>query len=102
MHNLIKTRGSNGFESHPFERAAATTLLAGEAFHEEVVTEGGSRYLRYATPVPVVMNKCLMCHPSWEGNTGNIGSLSYRVPLIDSWLRSRGRLDPRGRLALLA
>lgn len=66
-----------------FERAAAEKLLAGEAFYEEVVTSDGSRSLRYATPVPVVMEKCVMCHPSWEGNTGNIGTLSYTVPLIN-------------------
>ena len=66
-----------------FEKAAAAKLLANEAFHEEVVTENGRRFLRYATPVPVVMPKCLMCHPSWEGNSGNVGALSYKVALID-------------------
>jgi hypothetical protein len=66
-----------------FERAAAAKLLAGAAFHEETATENGTRYLRYATPVPVVMEKCVMCHPSWKGNSGNVGSLSYKVPLID-------------------
>jgi hypothetical protein len=69
--------------SDDFERTAAAKLLAGEAFHEEVVTENGSQYLRYATPIPVVMPKCLMCHPGWEGNSGNVGSLSYKVPLVD-------------------
>jgi hypothetical protein len=66
-----------------FEKAAAAALLAGEGSHEEVVTEAGRRYLRYATPLPVVMEKCLMCHPTWQGNTGSIGSLSYKVALID-------------------
>lgn len=66
-----------------FESAAAAMLLAGEASHEEVVTEDGTDYLRLATPVPVVMEKCVMCHPTWEGNTGNIGALSYKVPLIE-------------------
>ena len=66
-----------------FEREAAMQLLAGEAFHEEVVTEGGARYLRYATPVPVVMEKCVMCHATFQGNAGAIGSLSYKVPLIE-------------------
>jgi hypothetical protein len=66
-----------------FERAAAKKLLAGGNVHEELVTEGETRYLRYATPIPVVMPKCLMCHPGWEGNSGNVGSLSYKVRLID-------------------
>jgi hypothetical protein len=66
-----------------FEEAAAARLVTGGAFHEAVVTENGTQYLRYATPLPVVMPKCLMCHPSWKGNTGNVGSLMYKVRLID-------------------
>ena len=66
-----------------FEKTAAQKLLAGEKFHEQVVTDKGKEYLRYATPIPVVSTKCLMCHPSWKGNSGNVGSLSYKVPLID-------------------
>ena len=74
---------SDNAPADDFERAAAKKLLAGGTVHEEVVTENGTRYLRYATPVPVVLPKCLMCHPSWEGNAGNVGSLSYKVALID-------------------
>jgi len=66
-----------------FERTAKTKLLAGETSHEEVVTEGGKRYLRYATAVPVVMEKCVMCHESYRNNKGAIGSLAYKVPLIE-------------------
>ena len=66
-----------------FEKAAATRLLAGDASHETVVSEKGTDYLRYATPVPVVMAKCVMCHPTYKGKTGNIGSLMYKVPLIN-------------------
>ena len=66
-----------------FETAAAAALLAGGSSHEEVVTDAGNESLRLATALPVVMEKCVMCHPSWEGNTGSIGALSYTVPLID-------------------
>lgn len=66
-----------------FEREAKTKLLAGEASHEAVVTESGKRYLRFATPVPVVMEKCVMCHESYKGNDGIIGTLAYKVPLIE-------------------
>ena len=66
-----------------FESAAAKRLRAGEASHEAVVTENGKQYLRYATPIPVVMEKCVMCHPSWKGEMGNVGSLMYKVPMID-------------------
>jgi hypothetical protein len=69
--------------SDAFEQAAAKKLLAGEAGHEEVVEKGGKRYLRAATGVPVVMEQCVMCHPDWKGNKGNVGALSYTVPVIE-------------------
>jgi hypothetical protein len=69
--------------SDAFEQAAAKKLLAGEAGHEEVVEKGGKRYLRVATGVPVVMEQCVMCHPTWKGNKGNIGALSYTIPVIE-------------------
>lgn len=66
-----------------FESAAGKRILAGEASHEAVVAENGKQYLRYATPLPVVMEKCVMCHPQWKGEKGNVGSLMYKVPMID-------------------
>lgn len=66
-----------------FEKAAAAKLRAGEASHETVVTEKGQEYLRYATPLPVVMEKCAMCHPSWKGSKSVVGSLMYKVPMIN-------------------
>ena len=68
---------------YTFEQAAAKKLLAGEAGPEEVVEKGGKRYLQPATGVPVVMEQCLMCHPTWKGNKGNIGALSYTVPVVE-------------------
>ena len=69
--------------SDEFEQAAAKKLLAGEAWHEEVVEKGGKRYLRVATGIPVVMEKCVMCHANFKGNKGNIGALSYTVPVVE-------------------
>ena len=69
--------------SDAFEKAAAKQLVGGKAEYEEVVEKGGKRYLRVATGVPVVMEKCLMCHAEWKGNKGNIGALSYTVPVIE-------------------
>lgn len=69
--------------SDAFEKAAAKKLLAGEAAQEEVVEKGGKRYLRAATGVPVVSEKCIMCHENFKGNKGNIGALSYTVPVIE-------------------
>ena len=66
-----------------FEQAAAKKLVAGQTPDEEVVEKGGKRYLRVATGIPVVAEKCIMCHENFKGNKGNIGALSYTVPVIE-------------------
>ncbi len=65
-----------------FEETAKKKLLAGNTPYEQVVKKFGKRYLRIATPVPVVMEKCIMCHANFKGNKGNIGALSYTIPLL--------------------
>jgi hypothetical protein len=66
-----------------FEQAAAKKLIAGQTPDEEVVEKGRKRYLRVATGIPVVAEKCIMCHANFKGNKGNIGALSYTVPVIE-------------------
>lgn len=66
-----------------FEQAAAKKLLAGQTPDEEVVEQGRKRYLRVATGIPVVSENCLMCHANFKGNKGNVGALSYKVPVIE-------------------
>ena len=66
-----------------FEKSAKKHLLAGKSSHEAVVTKNGKRFLRVATSVPVVMEKCVMCHANYKGVEGPIGSLSYTVPMIE-------------------
>ena len=63
-----------------FEQAAIKKILKGEAYYDEVVTEEGKKYLRAATVVPVVNDKCVLCHP---GNKVGavLGAISYRIPL---------------------
>jgi hypothetical protein len=64
-----------------FETEAIEKLLAGESFVEQVVEEDGQRYYLAATVVPVVMEKCVMCHSHYadvpEGQA--IGAISYRL-----------------------
>jgi hypothetical protein len=66
-----------------FEKSAVKALKGGKAYVEEVVQIDGKPHLRAATPVPVVMKKCVMCHPHYadvkEGEA--IGILSYIVPI---------------------
>ncbi|MGH6839003.1 MAG: c-type heme family protein [Methylocella sp.] len=64
-----------------FEQAAAKKLIVGQTPDEEVVKKGGKRYLRVATGIPVVGEKCIMCHENYKGNKGNVGALSYTVPV---------------------
>lgn len=66
-----------------FEKKAQEVLLGGAASHEEVITKDGKQYLRMATAVPVVMDKCVMCHANFKDKKGAIGSLSYTMPLLD-------------------
>lgn len=66
-----------------FEKAAIAALKSGKSGYEQVVEKEGKRFLRSATPIPVVSKKCIMCHDNYakakEGEA--IGSLSYTIPI---------------------
>jgi hypothetical protein len=55
-------------------------LLDGKDYYEEVATRDGKHYLRAATPIPVVMEKCTLCHDNYKGKKV-IGALGYTLPL---------------------
>jgi hypothetical protein len=67
----------------PFDIAAIKSLKAGETFIDQVIRRDGKRYLRAATPIPVVMEKCIMCHENYRNAKQGepIGILSYTVPI---------------------
>ena len=67
--------------SDDFEKAAIKELKSGKPYYEQVVEKGGKRYLRAATPIPVVMKKCTLCHPNYEqAKAGEpIGALGYTL-----------------------
>jgi len=64
-----------------FEKEAIKQLKSGKATFEKVEARKDGRYLRIATPVPVVLKKCAMCHEHYskvkEGEP--IGALSYTI-----------------------
>ncbi len=64
-----------------FEKEAIKRLKANEPYYDQVVEKDGKRYLRAATPIPVVMDKCILCHENYRGNKGVIGSLAYTLPI---------------------
>lgn len=66
-----------------FEKTAVRALVDGKSTSEAIVEKDGKRFLRVATPVPVVMEKCTMCHEHYKGNKGIIGALSFTVPILD-------------------
>ncbi|TWU62212.1 DUF3365 domain-containing protein [Crateriforma conspicua] len=96
---LFKTMKDNGFhevrlldatgdpydpDNEPktdFEKKAVKALLDGKPIYEKIVKEGDKRFLLSATPIPVVMDKCVMCHGQYEGVEGPIGALGLKIPL---------------------
>ncbi len=62
-----------------YEKKAIKAILAGAEVYEEVVKEGDKTFLLSTTPVPVVMDKCVDCHSSYEGQKGAIGALGLRL-----------------------
>jgi len=64
-----------------FEKKAVKALLEGKPIYEEVVTEDNKRFLLSATPIPVVMQKCVLCHSHYEGVKGPIGALGLKIPV---------------------
>jgi hypothetical protein len=64
-----------------FEKAAVAALKSGKQTYEELVNKDGKRFLRVATPIPVVMKKCTLCHPAYEKAPAGqaIGALGYTI-----------------------
>ena len=68
-----------------FEKDAVKQILGGKPATDTVVEEGDSKYLLAATAIPVVMEKCIMCHENYRSVAKGqaIGVLSYKVPILD-------------------
>lgn len=63
-----------------FEKRALRKLADGEKYFSEVGRKNNRHVLRAATPVPVVMQQCIRCHPGHkEGEL--LGALVYEVPI---------------------
>jgi hypothetical protein len=66
-----------------FDKEGIRQMKLGKAFYERVERRDGKSYLRAMTPVPVVMDKCIMCHENYKmAKPGEaIGALTYKVPI---------------------
>lgn len=64
-----------------FDREAIKQLKSGKGYYDAIESKDGKKYLRAATPVPVVMKKCVMCHAHYaDAKEGEpIGLLSYTL-----------------------
>jgi hypothetical protein len=73
-----------------FDRQGIKQLKAGKEFHDEVVFKDGKPYLCAITPVPVVMEKCVLCHAHYKNAKKGepIGALSYTVPVLSAAART--------------
>ena len=66
-----------------FEKNAAKELKSGKAYVDQVEKRDDGRYLRAATPIPVVLPKCAMCHEHYkQAKQGEpIGIPSYTLKI---------------------
>jgi hypothetical protein len=66
-----------------FDKEGIKQLKSGKASYDQVIHKDGKPYLRAITPVPVVMDKCIMCHENYKkAKKGEpIGALTYTVPI---------------------
>jgi hypothetical protein len=75
--------GAANVAEDDFDKEGVKQLKAGKAYYEQLIQEGGKPYLRAITPVPVVMDKCVLCHENYKGvKKGEpVGALTYTVPV---------------------
>lgn len=83
-----------------FEKRAIKALVSGKAWYEEEEKREGVNHLRVATPIPVVFEKCVMCHDNYadvpKGQA--IGALTYTVPIdgkLMTELAKKGRVKSK-------
>jgi hypothetical protein len=73
----------NNVAKDQFDKDGVAALKSGKDFFDRVVVKDGKPHLRAITPVPVVMDKCIMCHENYRGVGKGvpIGALTYTVPI---------------------
>ena len=66
-----------------FDKDGIRAIKGGKSFYDRVVMKDGKPRLRAMTPVPVVMDRCILCHENYRGvKKGEaIGALTYSVPI---------------------
>jgi hypothetical protein len=75
--------GRSNVAKDDFDKEGIKQLLAGKDYYDQIVEKEGKSYLRAITPVPVVMEKCTMCHENYKKvkKGAPVGALTYTVPI---------------------
>jgi hypothetical protein len=75
--------GADNVARDDFEKEGIKQLKAGKDFYEQLMQKGGKTYLRAITPIPVVMDKCILCHENYRGVKKGVpvGALTYTMPV---------------------
>lgn len=76
---------SDNIAKSAFEKEMISKLTGENNYFDTIVRKDGKRYLEAITQVPVVMEKCTLCHDNYKsvkpGET--VGAISYRIPIDD-------------------
>ena len=75
---------SDNVANDDFEKQAVEKIKRGEVFVEAIERDTNGKFvLRAMTPVPVVLEKCSMCHDHYKQVKAGvaIGAISYAVPI---------------------
>ncbi len=66
-----------------FEKSAISQLVAGKDYVDQTTIRDGRAILQAATPIPVVMSKCVMCHDNYADVPSGqaIGALTYEIAI---------------------
>jgi hypothetical protein len=64
-----------------FEKNGVQAMKGGKQYYEQLEEANGKSYLRAMTFVPVVMDRCILCHANYkDAKKGEaIGAISYRL-----------------------
>ncbi len=72
--------GADNVPRDDFEKAAMKEMLAGKATFEKVEVVDGVPQLRTMTILPMVMEKCILCHDNYRDKK-IVGGVAYIVPI---------------------
>ena len=66
-----------------YEKRGVVQIKKGKAYHDEVEQKDGKQYLRAITPIPVVMDKCILCHDHYKNAKKGeaVGAITYSIPI---------------------